>query len=130
MPLLTLLLVCGSAQAVEYAEVLSLDTLLVEADQAAQGVVSRTSSEWGTDGLIYTRIDLDTGNSLLQWKDTLVSFVVPGGRIGDVVLTIPGSPTFDVGDDVLVFLSGERLLGLGQGAFAVDEGVATRKLGA
>ena len=47
----------------------------------------------------------------------------------DVELTIPGSPQFAVGDEVLVFLNGDQLLGLGQGFFSVEQGIATRSLG-
>ena len=67
MRFLTLLMVPGSALAVEYAEILSVETLVAEADQAAQGTVMRTESEWGEDGLIYTRVELDASNSLLHW---------------------------------------------------------------
>ncbi len=129
MRLLTLFMVPGSALAVEYAEILSVETLVAEADQVAQGTVAKTESEWGKDGLIYTRVDLDVANSLMHWRDSHVSFLVPGGRMDDLELTIPGSPQFAVGDDVLVFLTGERLLGLGQGSFSMEDGSAVRSLG-
>ena len=54
---------------------------------------------------------------------------MPGGTVGEVSLTIPGAPTFTVGQDVIVFLDGERLRGFGQGAFLVQDGLATRELG-
>ena len=130
MPLPILLMVSLTAWAVEYAEVLSMGTLLAEADEAVQGEVVQTESEWAQDGLIYTRVELDAANSLFRWGDKRASFLVPGGRVGDVELTVPGSPQFAIGDDVLVFLTGDRLLGLGQGAFSVESGVAIRTLGA
>ena len=129
MSLLALLVVFGNAQAIEYAQMLSIDTLVHESDEVAQGTVRHTSSEWGSDGLIYTRVSLDTNNSLQSWKDPTVTFLVPGGTVDDVELTIPGGPQFELGDEVLVFLSGGRLFGLGQGSFRVEEGIATRTLG-
>jgi len=124
-----LLLMFSTAQAVEYAEVLSMDTLLSEADEVVHGTVVDTKAEWGSDGLIYTRVTLDSLDTLSsEYRTDTVSFLVPGGRVDDVVLTIPGSPTFGTGQEYLVFLDGSKLLGLGQGAFRVEEGVARRAI--
>ena len=68
MPLLTVLMLSGSPMAAEYAEILPIETLLLEADEAVQGVVSQATPEWGEDGLIYTRVELNASNSLLKWR--------------------------------------------------------------
>jgi len=122
----TLISMLGPADAVEYAEILPIGTLVEAADQAVQGQVVQTSSEWGNDGLIYTRVVLDAEDRLYQTAEPTTSFLVPGGEIGDVRLTVPGVPTFAVGEDVLVFLMEDRLLGLGQGTFRLHDGILER----
>jgi hypothetical protein len=128
MTFLTLISLLGPAQAVEYAEILPIGTLMEEADQAVQGHVIRTSSEWGDDGLIYTRVVLDAEDRLVASSEPTTSFLVPGGEMGEVRLTVPGAPTFTVGEDVLVFLMDDRLLGLGQGTFRVQGGKVSRRV--
>ena len=130
MTILPLIMMLGTAQAVEYAEILPIATLVEESDQAVQGRVIQTSSEWGEDGLIYTRVVLDAEDRLVASSDPTTSFLVPGGEMGEVRLTVPGAPTFERGDDVLVFLTDGKLLGLGQGTFRVHDGQLSRQLDA
>ncbi len=52
------------------------------------------------------------------------TFVLPGGRAGDLEMRIPGMPRFAVGDEVVLLLertqSGYALAGLAQGVFRVE----------
>ena len=124
-----LLLLLHSAEAVEYAETLPIAVMLQEADDAVHGRVLSTDYEWGEDGLIYTRITMATLDRLSEnYQSRTVSFLVPAGQMKDLVLTIPGSPVFEVGNEYLVFLDGDYLLGMGQGVFEVDGPAARRFL--
>ena len=126
---LLILSIAGSAQAAEYAYELSMPEMLDGAEQVVNGRVGNTTTEWGDDGLIYTVVTLQADQTLHHSNAPEVTFRVPGGTVGDLSLTIPGAPVFSVGQDVVVFLDGDRLRGFGQGAFLVKDGLAQRDLG-
>ena len=129
MFIVPVILLLNAAEAVEYAEVLPIPVMLQEADNAVHGRVMEKVPEWGNDGLIYTRVTMTTDNQLSSERSTkAVSFLVPGGQLDDVVLTVPGAPTFEVGKDYLVFLQDDRLFGMGQGVFQSDGSVVRRLL--
>ncbi len=119
----------ATAPAAEYAYQLPMADMLDGAEQVVDGTVEETATEWGDDGLIYTVVTLKTAESLHHSNAPEVTFRVPGGTIGDLSLTIPGAPVFSAGQNVVVFLDGDRLRGFGQGAFLVEAGMARRSLG-
>jgi len=117
------------AQATTYGQRLPMDTMLNHSEQVVRGEVAEVTPEWADDGLIWTVVTLDVEETLERTAATQVQFRVPGGTVGDLSLAVPGAPSFQLGQDVLVFLDGDRLRGFGQGAFLVQEGVAWRGLG-
>jgi hypothetical protein len=125
------LLLCSSlpAGATAYSDILSMDALLSKGDTVVRGEVLNTSAGLAPDGLIWTTVTLEVDEALDQSNERLVEFRIPGGTVDDLTLSIPGGPRFQEGQDVLVFLDDDRLLGFGQGAFLVEDDIAFRGLG-
>jgi hypothetical protein len=116
------------AHATTYAKIMDLDELTSSATAVVAGTVD-TAWSFERDGLIWTRVGLDIEESLLGTTSRHVSLEIIGGTVDGVSLSVPGAPHFEVGADVLVFLDGDQLVGFGQGAFALGEGIASRGLG-
>jgi hypothetical protein len=128
MWLLMMSLGLSQSSATTYAEIYDLQEITERSSQIVTGTVaSRQSYSW--DGLIWTTVTLDVEDGLVGSASQTVSFEVPGGSLDGLHLTIPGAPHFETGQDVLVFLEGEELVGFGQGAFSLRSGVAERGLG-
>jgi len=53
---------------------------------------------------------------------------VPGGHLRDMEISVSRAPDLVPGDQVLLFLDDDRVVGFGQGAFVVTEGKAWRSL--
>jgi hypothetical protein len=101
---------------------------------AARAIVS--GSVAGTHVRRGARIETVTEIAVDEWLKgsgpRSVSVVLPGGRLGDEQLTVPGVPSFRAGDRVLLFLTRTRrgdwtTLSFGLGAFVADgRGVLAR----
>lgn len=55
---------------------------------------------------------------------------VPGGRLEDLEIMVARAPRLLPGDDVLLFLKGDRIVGLGEGAFVIHHDRVWRALDA
>ena len=120
----------AAAIATTYAEVLGVEGLIHGSDRVVRGEVIRTQSRWTPKGYIETLVTIDVDDVYAGQAGDEVTVVAPGGTIEGQTMSIDGAPTFSVGDDVVVFANGKRIVGFGQGAFAVnDDNVAERSLG-
>ena len=126
----SLFLVLGTqtASATTYGRVLNLTELTEHSTRVVTGTVEESQSFWREDR-IWTRVDVDVGLSLVGPRHRMLSFEVLGGSVDGVNLTVPGVPVFEDGREVLLFLDGDSLVGFGQGAFSLEEGIAGRGLG-
>lgn len=116
------------AHATTYAEVYTPRQLAERADAVVRGVVVSTMAEALEDGVIVTTVYVDVTETIIGRDRHEVSFRVPGGAVGTSRMTVHGAPVFKEGAEVVVFLSRGRLVGFGQGAFGVEDGVARRNL--
>ena len=102
------------------------------------GKVSRVTCEYSADrSQIFTYVTVTADQRLKGEGGARQTFVLWGGRVGDDVLQIEGSPQFAAGEQVLVFLgqlasrtpltqpTDRWLLGLGNGKWSVTTDVAT-----
>lgn len=92
---------------------MSLAELVSEADQIVVAKVASVSSMWDpSHRRIFSTIAIDVQD---RWKgsgpDRLV-IVLPGGTVGDMEMTVHGSPTFAAGERALLFLRGHERLGV------------------
>ena len=83
-----------------------IPTLKRMSEAVVHARVSDVRSEWGPDGrFIFTYATLDVKGRLHGQAADQVIVRVPGGQMGDYHVEMIGAPTFQVGDEVVVFLS-------------------------
>lgn len=103
----------------------SLDELIYVADHIVVGEVVDTEARFTRDGrAIYTYVDVRVSERLKgQPAGETVTLWVLGGEVGDVGLAVAGTPEFDTGEQVVLFLEetvhGLSVLGWQQGKFAL-----------
>jgi hypothetical protein len=121
------LLFISSSLAASYDEILDVGGLT---DSAAKVVTAKVKSQtaFEKDGLIYTKVSLDVKKTWMGPRNRITHINVVGGTYGDLTLTVSGAPKFETGEDTLLFLDDNQIIGFGQGAFAIKDGRATRDL--
>jgi len=107
--------------AAQFSSILSAQELVDSASRVVHGTVVETES-WKSDGgLIKTTVTLEVELAVPGISVPTVQFQVPYGVLDGIRLSVPGSPSLEEGDNVVVFLDGEEVIGLGQGVLH-DEG--------
>ena len=95
------------------------------AEVVIHGIVADTRAELAPDGAIVTRIQLTVLEQLKGEPSELFEFVVYGGVLGKRGSAISGAPTFNRGEELIVFLTVENskglrtAIGLAQGKYSV-----------
>lgn len=129
------LLFCLGAASISSAttlERLSLERLSVESDTVVRAKSISSRSAWGPRGrLIYTYYTLElktivasNGKSSML-PGSYFEIMVPGGRVGDIEMIVPGAVKIDHGEDALLFLKkridnrGLMIYGLSQGRYGI-----------
>ena len=121
------LLFISSSYAVSYDDIMDVGGLT---DIAAKVVTAKVKSQesYEKDGLIYTKVSLDVKKTWMGPRNRVTHIEVVGGTVGDMTLTVSGAPKFETGQDTLLFLDDNQIIGFGQGAFSIEDGRATRGL--
>jgi hypothetical protein len=112
---------------------LEVDALSANSDAVVQGKVVSVTARWTSD---HTRIITDTVLEVSEaWKGApkhLITVMQPGGEVGEVGQKVEGIASFQVAEEVVLFLEarGERftVAGMAQGRFRVErssDGLAT-----
>jgi hypothetical protein len=109
-----------------------LETSVEETARTSQavvrGVVERTRSRWAGSRIVTEVTVRVTGTWKGQPDDRLI-LLVPGGTVGDLAQTVDAAPTFEDGEEVVVFAGRRgrtwRVNGLALGKYRVEGGVAT-----
>jgi hypothetical protein len=79
----------------------------------------------GTGRMILTAVDLEVEDPIKGVSGSLVQFTIAGGTVDGVRAFVLGLPTFQMNDDVLLFLregyqaTGTPIVGANQGAFRI-----------
>lgn len=109
---------------------MDLEDLVAESDSIVQGVVESVTSEWDNDKkLIFTYASIRVDDPLKGERFRTLMIRQMGGRIGALMLSVPGIPEFDEGVGVIVFLKNAgngtfHVVGLNQGRYVIDEDFA------
>ncbi len=114
--------VASLGHAAQYSSILSAQELVESAGRVVHGTVVDTESWKSDDGLIKTTVTLEVEVSVPAMSVPTVQFEVPYGVVDGIRLSVPGSPTLDEGDEVVVFLDEGEVIGLGQGVLHDDGG--------
>ena len=86
----------------------SLDELVERSDTIMAGEVLDMRSAWTADRReIFTTVTLRPDRRFKGGERSLIRFRIPGGTVGDTRLMVTHSPVFAVGEQALVFLTGD-----------------------
>ncbi len=86
----------------------SLDELVERSDTIVAGEVLDMRSAWTADRReIFTTLTLRPDRRFKGGERSLIRFRIPGGTVGDTRLMVTHSPVFAVGEQALVFLTGD-----------------------
>jgi len=107
-------------------EQLTLDELTARADSIVVGEVTDIACHEENKGNIYTLITLSVEQTVKGKSEGEVMIKVPGGEVGGNRLIVEDTPSFQLGERVMVFLKkGEddkfSVVGGFQGKFSIDE---------
>lgn len=123
---LTLTLLATSAFATTLLK-LDLATMTAKSERIVHGTVKQIEPR-KEGGRIFTHVTLEAREHLKGEAEDEVTFRLLGGRMGDLVTIVHGSPDFALGEEVVVFLErpkgSEHLVvtGMSQGKFRVAVG--------
>ncbi len=128
-----LLLSLAAPAAGSIAVAVPIEELARRADAVVLGRVVESVAHRARDGRsLYTRIRIAP---IERWKgpEGELVLVEPGGEVGNLGQRVLGVPRFEVGEEVVVFARrrGEgvyELIGLSQGKFRVERGLARQDL--
>jgi hypothetical protein len=117
----------GHARATTYAKVMDVDQLIEHAERVVRGTVASTEGRWTSGGYIETVVTVQVDEVYVGQAGETVTVIAPGGTVEGKTLDITGAPRFTVGERVLVFADGRKIVGFGQGAFQVDADNVARR---
>ena len=120
-------LVVGTSHAAPDNPPIPIDELTSMADQVIVGTVLATRDNVDQDGL-WTTVTVRVAETLRGTPAMVVEVRIPGGRIDNLEMRVMGAPMLLPGDDVLLFLYRDRVVGFGQGAFVVANQRAWRAM--
>ena len=115
MKKLSIILVFAAAVALVFAASASASSIvLMDLDRMAKSSafivkanVASVQAEWDDDhARIWTTVELDVQTFYrgAATEDAKLSFVVPGGEVGEIGQIVPGAPEFKPGEQVIVLL--------------------------
>ena len=126
-PILLLASVAFSSTVSAGARPLSVEELAGDAKVIAVGKIAAVTSSWNTGGTqIFTRVALQPEEVLKGTPSgDRISFVYLGGRSGNLGSVVAETPSFTVGERVVLFLRPRRdgqlgVMALFQGKFSVE----------
>ena len=104
----------------------SFEELADSSDFVVAGRVTRSWAAWdASHKYIWTHYELSVQSAQKGAPGSTVEFAEPGGVLGNVMMTIAGSVSYQAGDNVVVFLSRMpngfiRTAAWGQGKYTLD----------
>jgi hypothetical protein len=125
-PICLILLALGTSYATT-VERLGLEDLVKKARNIVIGKVTESRTYWSADRkFILTDYVIDVDENLKGQSSKRTTITTVGGKIGDLELHVSGMPSFQTGENTVVFVeqSGtyQTVVGLGQGKFTVVNG--------
>jgi hypothetical protein len=112
----------GSAAAATFVAT-SVEELTRSSDAVVRGVVSFEEARVTASGRIVTDVEVVVASAWKGAPDEVVRLVVPGGSVGWIALAVDAAPSFEVGEEVVVFLArnakGYSVAGHAMGKFRI-----------
>ena len=113
----TLMAICTPSMANALSEQ-EMTNLSAKAQTVVRGEVLAQRLEHDQTG-IWTIATVRVTETMQGSSPIVTEVRVPGGKLNDMEVMVARAPRLLTGDDVLLFLKGDRIVGLGQGAFVV-----------
>lgn len=107
----------AAAQAISPTTVASLGD---KAESVVRGEVLHQRMDHDQNG-IWTVALVRVTETLQGSHQPIMEVRVPGGRLKDLEVMVARAPRLLPGDDVLLFLQGDQIVGLGAGAFVIHQ---------
>jgi hypothetical protein len=111
----------------------TVEGLARSSEVVVRGRVLDLASRAAPVGRIVTEVEVLVSSAWKGAPDATLRFVVPGGRAGGLVLRVDSAPTFEPGEEVVLFLSRSgaawRVNGQALGKFRVEGSEARPGLG-
>jgi hypothetical protein len=113
---------------------MDLPRLVELSDSIVEGTVSRVDVKWDpTAKMIYTDVAVRISDRLKGDRSQEVTVRQQGGRIGAMSVYVSGSPTFEIGQQLILFLDGQAggtfgVVGLNQGKYEIQDGIAVSSM--
>jgi len=128
-----LLAACDLSQATTVQR-LGLEDLVKRAHRIVVGKVSNARTYWSADRkLILTSYTIQVDENIKGQASKTIDVTTVGGKIGGLELYVSGMPSFENGENAVVFIeqSGayQTVLGLEQGKFTVTNGEVSNNVG-
>jgi hypothetical protein len=102
----------------------SVEEMARSSDVVVRGRIVDLASRAVGGGRIVTEVEVAVASAWKGAPDATLRFVVPGGRAGGLVLRVDSAPTFEPGEEVVLFLSRSgaawRVNGQALGKFRVE----------
>ncbi len=121
-----LLLFPAARAAASTVVAMTLEQMSERAESIFLGRVTGTRTDWNAERTrIYTYVTFEVDRYLKGGTGSKVATVrLLGGRVGSYAAMVPGSPRFEVGEEVLLFSAGSgaripTVLGLSLGKFTI-----------
>jgi len=134
--ILALLLLLPATQgAASTVVAMTLEQMSERAESIFLGRVTGTRADWNAERTrIYTYVTLEVDRYLKGGSDSKVATVrLLGGRVGPYLAMVPGTPRFDMGEEVLLFCAGSgarvpTVLGMSLGKFTIVADASGEKI--
>lgn len=97
----------------------NLNDLVKESDNIVIGKVTNKISYW-EDKVIFTDIDISIKQNI-KGKQDKIKLKIPGGTVGNVTLTVEDVPSFARGEETLLFLKENQIVGQFQGKYSIKD---------
>ena len=114
-----------SSFAAEYNTLYSVSDLNDLSSRVVQGEIIDKDSYY-KNGKIYSTLLLQVDKTYTGISEKELEIEVLGGEVDGITMQVSGLPTLNIGQQSLLFLNHDRLLGLGQGVFHIQDSSAVR----
>ncbi len=125
--LLALIVVSAGLGTATLIQRMSLEELVDQSQSVVHGSVAKKWSAWDEkQQLIWTHYEIAVVDSLKGRGEAKLVLSEPGGTVGDAVMQVAGAPSYEVGEEVVLFttltpIGYARTCGWTQGKFHVEK---------
>lgn len=110
----------------------SIKELTNESTQIVKGKVLTKESYWNdAHNRIWTTVKVQVDEYIKGTGNSVISFRVPGGTVGDTTLHVSDAPDWKAGEEVLLFLNPEYyypIVGWFQGKYRIEGNMAVNEI--